>query len=171
MHAHTQCNALLPMHAACQDAGGSAGNAWQADHIKAVHLGGGLCSIANLRTLCTACHLDVTARQARERAQAAAAGNSRSLAEMFDAARNSASQGCGVGGRQTVPTAARAGGAKRAASASVRPRAAKAARKCRSLAEFLRSVGGAGAQHADSKAAQPDNTNAESVTHTITDSE
>lgn len=33
------------------------GNAWQADHIVPVFRGGGLCSLDNLRTLCTMCHL------------------------------------------------------------------------------------------------------------------
>ena len=32
------------------------GNAWQADHIVPVYMGGGLCDIDNLRTLCTLCH-------------------------------------------------------------------------------------------------------------------
>lgn len=46
------------------------GNAWQADHIVAVYLGGGLCGLENLRTLCTACHQDVTKQQAKDRATA-----------------------------------------------------------------------------------------------------
>jgi hypothetical protein len=46
----------------------SAGNAWQADHIKPVHLGGGLCDITNFRTLCTVCHAKVTKQQAADRA-------------------------------------------------------------------------------------------------------
>ena len=44
-----------------------AGRAWQADHIKAVHQGGGLCSVSNLQTLCTVCHMQKTDRQNRER--------------------------------------------------------------------------------------------------------
>lgn len=32
-----------------------------------VYLGGGQCDIWNLRTLCTACHKEVTAKQAAER--------------------------------------------------------------------------------------------------------
>lgn len=46
---------------------------WQADHIQARHLGGDN-RLVNLRTLCLACHKAVTARQARERAQARRAG-------------------------------------------------------------------------------------------------
>jgi hypothetical protein len=38
------------------------------DHIVAVYEGGGACELDNLRTLCTACHHDVTAAQARSRA-------------------------------------------------------------------------------------------------------
>ncbi|GAB4813573.1 hypothetical protein N2152v2_000619 [Parachlorella kessleri] len=45
------------------------GNAWHADHIRAVYEGGGLCDVDNLRTLCVLCHMDVTKRQAKERAQ------------------------------------------------------------------------------------------------------
>ena len=43
------------------------GKAWQADHIIPVFEGGGQCTITNLRTLCTACHRDVTAEQASKR--------------------------------------------------------------------------------------------------------
>lgn len=43
------------------------GKAWQADHIIPVFEGGGHCTITNLRTLCTACHKDVTAEQASKR--------------------------------------------------------------------------------------------------------
>jgi hypothetical protein len=32
------------------------GNAWHADHILPVYLGGGLCQLENLRTLCVPCH-------------------------------------------------------------------------------------------------------------------
>ena len=35
----------------------------QADHMRAVYEGGGLCDLENLRTLCGACHLRVTAEQ------------------------------------------------------------------------------------------------------------
>ncbi|KAL9227343.1 hypothetical protein vseg_003040 [Gypsophila vaccaria] len=43
------------------------GNAWHADHKVAVFLGGGECKVENLRTLCVACHADVTAAQNAER--------------------------------------------------------------------------------------------------------
>jgi 5-methylcytosine-specific restriction endonuclease McrA len=43
------------------------GKAWQADHIVPVFEGGGQCTVTNLRTLCTACHKDVTAAQASKR--------------------------------------------------------------------------------------------------------
>lgn len=39
------------------------GNAWHADHIVAVYQGGGECRLQNMRTLCVACHADVTAAQ------------------------------------------------------------------------------------------------------------
>ncbi|KAK9114348.1 hypothetical protein Syun_021145 [Stephania yunnanensis] len=39
------------------------GNAWHADHIVAVHQGGGECNLENIRTLCVACHSEVTAAQ------------------------------------------------------------------------------------------------------------
>lgn len=45
------------------------GHAWQADHVVAVHRGGGACGVGNLRTLCVPCHAEVTAAQARERAR------------------------------------------------------------------------------------------------------
>ncbi|KAL3617824.1 hypothetical protein CASFOL_038145 [Castilleja foliolosa] len=43
------------------------GNAWHADHIIPVYKGGGECKLENLRTLCVACHADVTAAQCSER--------------------------------------------------------------------------------------------------------
>ena len=45
------------------------GHAWQADHVVAVHRGGGSCGVGNLRTLCVPCHAGVTAVQASERAR------------------------------------------------------------------------------------------------------
>ncbi|WCJ35882.1 SWI/SNF-related matrix-associated actin-dependent regulator of chromatin subfamily A-like protein 1 [Euphorbia peplus] len=45
----------------------SEGNAWHADHIVAVYRGGGECRLENMRTLCVACHYDVTAAQRAER--------------------------------------------------------------------------------------------------------
>ncbi len=38
---------------------------WQPDHILPVALGGGMCGLSNYRTLCTACHLGVTQKQAQ----------------------------------------------------------------------------------------------------------
>ena len=46
------------------------GSFWQADHLVAVHEGGGCCGLANLRTLCTPCHVKVTRAQAGQRAKA-----------------------------------------------------------------------------------------------------
>ncbi|XP_078184049.1 DNA annealing helicase and endonuclease ZRANB3 isoform X7 [Callithrix jacchus] len=43
------------------------GHFWQVDHIKPVYRGGGQCSLHNLQTLCTVCHKERTARQAKER--------------------------------------------------------------------------------------------------------
>ncbi|XVF50048.1 hypothetical protein PTKIN_Ptkin04bG0063400 [Pterospermum kingtungense] len=45
----------------------SEGNAWHADHIVPVYRGGGECRLENMRTLCVACHADVTAAQCIER--------------------------------------------------------------------------------------------------------
>ncbi|KAI3673372.1 hypothetical protein L6452_39490 [Arctium lappa] len=43
------------------------GNAWHADHIVPVYRGGGECRLENMRTLCVACHAEVTAAQCTER--------------------------------------------------------------------------------------------------------
>ncbi|GAB2270052.1 hypothetical protein Dimus_004966 [Dionaea muscipula] len=43
------------------------GNAWHADHLIPVYQGGGECKVENMRTLCVACHADVTAAQCAER--------------------------------------------------------------------------------------------------------
>ncbi|KAL3528442.1 hypothetical protein ACH5RR_007764 [Cinchona calisaya] len=43
------------------------GNAWHADHLVPVYQGGGECRLENMRTLCVACHADVTAAQCAER--------------------------------------------------------------------------------------------------------
>lgn len=43
------------------------GNAWHADHIVPVFRGGGECLLENMRTLCVACHSEVTAAQCSER--------------------------------------------------------------------------------------------------------
>ncbi|NXJ97182.1 ZRAB3 endonuclease, partial [Corythaixoides concolor] len=45
------------------------GQFWQVDHIKPVYSGGGQCSLENLQTLCTLCHRERTAKQAKERSQ------------------------------------------------------------------------------------------------------
>ncbi|KAM5153305.1 DNA annealing helicase and endonuclease ZRANB3 isoform 1-T2 [Mantella aurantiaca] len=45
------------------------GQFWQVDHIRPVFVGGGQCSLDNLQTLCTVCHRERTARQAKERSQ------------------------------------------------------------------------------------------------------
>jgi len=42
---------------------------WNIDHIVAVSDGGGQCDVDNLRTLCTVCHRQVTARQSKARAR------------------------------------------------------------------------------------------------------
>jgi 5-methylcytosine-specific restriction endonuclease McrA len=36
------------------------GGLWDADHILPVSLGGGLCGLDNMRTLCIPCHKEVT---------------------------------------------------------------------------------------------------------------
>ncbi|XP_068653942.1 uncharacterized protein [Aristolochia californica] len=43
------------------------GNAWHADHMVPVFEGGGECRLENMRTLCVACHSEVTAAQQAER--------------------------------------------------------------------------------------------------------
>lgn len=42
---------------------------WQADHIRPVENGGGLCDLGNIQTLCTKCHKQKTAGQASYRAK------------------------------------------------------------------------------------------------------
>uniref|UniRef100_A0ACD5UK12 Uncharacterized protein n=1 Tax=Avena sativa TaxID=4498 RepID=A0ACD5UK12_AVESA len=42
------------------------GNAWHADHIIPVYKGGGECTLENVRTLCVACHAEVTKAQQKE---------------------------------------------------------------------------------------------------------
>ncbi|XP_063144773.1 DNA annealing helicase and endonuclease ZRANB3 [Candoia aspera] len=45
------------------------GHFWQVDHIKPVFSGGGQCTLENLQTLCSVCHKERTAKQAKERSQ------------------------------------------------------------------------------------------------------
>ncbi|KAM4697906.1 DNA annealing helicase and endonuclease ZRANB3 [Rhinophrynus dorsalis] len=45
------------------------GQFWQVDHIRPVYGGGGQCSLDNLQTLCTVCHKERTAKQAKERSR------------------------------------------------------------------------------------------------------
>ncbi|KAL4618025.1 DNA annealing helicase and endonuclease ZRANB3-like [Arapaima gigas] len=47
----------------------SEGQFWQVDHIRPVYQGGGQCSLDNLQTLCTVCHRQRTAQQAKDRSQ------------------------------------------------------------------------------------------------------
>lgn len=42
------------------------GNAWHADHIIPVYKGGGECKLDNMRTLCVACHYEVTRGQHKD---------------------------------------------------------------------------------------------------------
>ncbi|GAY55983.1 hypothetical protein CUMW_168260 [Citrus unshiu] len=42
-------------------------NAWHADHVVPVYRGGGECRLENMRTLCVACHYNVTTAQCAER--------------------------------------------------------------------------------------------------------
>ncbi|TVU38101.1 hypothetical protein EJB05_11454 [Eragrostis curvula] len=42
------------------------GNVWHADHIVPVYKGGGECTLENMRTLCVACHYEVTRAQHKE---------------------------------------------------------------------------------------------------------
>ncbi|KAM8872272.1 DNA annealing helicase and endonuclease ZRANB3 isoform 1-T2 [Synchiropus picturatus] len=45
------------------------GDFWQVDHIRPVYSGGGQCTLDNLQTLCTVCHKNRTAQQAKDRSQ------------------------------------------------------------------------------------------------------
>jgi len=49
---------------------------WNVDHIVPVIDGGGTCDVDNLRTLCTVCHRQVTARQHKDRATLRRVGQS-----------------------------------------------------------------------------------------------
>ncbi|KAL9314257.1 hypothetical protein ACSQ67_019709 [Phaseolus vulgaris] len=63
------------------------GNAWHADHIVPVYEGGGECKLENLRTLCVACHYDVTAAQCAERCKAKANAKKK-LKELMKSMKN-----------------------------------------------------------------------------------
>nr|XP_007157652.1 hypothetical protein PHAVU_002G087300g [Phaseolus vulgaris]ESW29646.1 hypothetical protein PHAVU_002G087300g [Phaseolus vulgaris] len=63
------------------------GNAWHADHIVPVYEGGGECKLENLRTLCVACHYDVTAAQCAERCKAKANAKKK-LKELMNSMKN-----------------------------------------------------------------------------------
>lgn len=41
------------------------GDFWQADHVLAVHMGGGESDLSNFQTLCTPCHMKKTTREVR----------------------------------------------------------------------------------------------------------
>eukprot|EP00899_Mesostigma_viride_P005787 jgi/Mesvir1/15209/Mv06441-RA.1 len=83
-------------------ASGSEGDAWHADHVTPVFLGGGECGLGNLRTLCVPCHLEVTAAQARRRAEAsrkAKKGDQGSVEEGQGAGKGNAGQECMEGAK------------------------------------------------------------------------
>ncbi|EXC11027.1 Zinc finger Ran-binding domain-containing protein 3 [Morus notabilis] len=63
------------------------GNAWHADHIVPVYKGGGECMLENMRTLCVACHYDVTKAQCAERRLARAKAK-KQLKAAIDGLRN-----------------------------------------------------------------------------------
>ncbi|CAN0896058.1 DNA annealing helicase and endonuclease ZRANB3 [Linum grandiflorum] len=60
------------------------GNAWHADHIVPVYSGGGECRLENMRTLCVACHYDVTAAQGADRRLARARARKQLKAAMIE---------------------------------------------------------------------------------------
>ncbi|XP_057443109.1 uncharacterized protein LOC130734619 isoform X2 [Lotus japonicus] len=69
------------------------GNAWHADHIIPVYQGGGECKLENMRTLCVACHYDVTAAQCAERRSIRA--NARKQLKMLLNSMENGMQGAG----------------------------------------------------------------------------
>lgn len=98
------------------------GQAWHADHILAVFEGGGACDMDNLRTLCVACHAEVTRKQASQRAaeRRRRALNTPDIRSLF----------CGVvsgkgGGKKGMPGEGAAGG-----KATKRKRGDAASTKC-----------------------------------------
>jgi len=66
------------------------GCAWNADHIRAVHLGGGGCGVLNARTLCVPCHAGVTKAQAEARAAGRKAAKRRAAAGLGQATLDTA---------------------------------------------------------------------------------
>ncbi|CAN1151938.1 DNA annealing helicase and endonuclease ZRANB3 [Linum perenne] len=60
------------------------GNAWHADHIVPVYNGGGECRLENMRTLCVACHYDVTTAQGADRRLARAKARKQLKAAMAE---------------------------------------------------------------------------------------
>ncbi|XP_030531053.1 DNA annealing helicase and endonuclease ZRANB3 isoform X3 [Rhodamnia argentea] len=68
------------------------GNAWHADHIVPVFRGGGECRLENMRTLCVACHFDVTAAQRAERHASRVEGKRR-LKEILSGLKNDCNMG------------------------------------------------------------------------------
>ncbi|XP_044484678.1 DNA annealing helicase and endonuclease ZRANB3 isoform X2 [Mangifera indica] len=60
------------------------GNAWHADHIIPVYRGGGECRLENMRTLCVACHYNVTKAQCAERRSTRAKARKQLKAIMSD---------------------------------------------------------------------------------------
>ncbi|XP_056175340.1 uncharacterized protein LOC115666019 isoform X4 [Syzygium oleosum] len=68
------------------------GNAWHADHIVPVFRGGGECRLENMRTLCVACHFDVTAAQRAERRASRVEGKKR-LKEILSGLKNDCNMG------------------------------------------------------------------------------
>ncbi|KAL5544566.1 hypothetical protein UlMin_008350 [Ulmus minor] len=63
------------------------GNSWHADHIIPVYRGGGECRLENMRTLCVACHYDVTKAQCAER-RAARVKAKKQLKAVMNALKN-----------------------------------------------------------------------------------
>ncbi|XP_045825146.1 DNA annealing helicase and endonuclease ZRANB3 isoform X2 [Trifolium pratense] len=74
------------------------GNAWHADHIVPVYKGGGECKLENMRTLCVACHHDVTAVQCADR-RIIRANARKQLKELMNTMKNSMK---GVAGINTI---------------------------------------------------------------------
>jgi len=69
----------MPEHSArlsalCTAEGAAKAHLWEADHVTPVRLGGGLCGLENMRTLCNLCHAQASAAFAAERARRRAAG-------------------------------------------------------------------------------------------------